>query len=326
MTGLSKTLTVLGGLLSLLFVSPVLAEGGELFPVEEYAGGGGYLGLSRFGVSLAGPLETAINPAGLALAERTEFSATVTANSYYVPYSAWTKAEEYDSLFSCYSVSVVKPMRTESANLGEMNTLAVLGVSLHQLEYGEIQGRDDEGELTGISYSPSQSLAAITVGTELDDDLAVGINLKVLAIDNGKYSDSGFGLDLGLNYHPHDLRVGFSIVDLLPPGINLGGANRIARRVMRLGVGYEFFRLITPAFEATYVAGTDEYRYGACARFLWDGDNWRLGIGSGYDIGKERWSIDFILGIDPVEVSYSRYILDQLGICHSIRISFTPEF
>jgi hypothetical protein len=299
--------------LAVLAPLAALGGGGEVYPVEELAGGSMYLGLARFGVALAGSGEAAVNPAGLAYAENLDVIGSVAAAPYL-----------NDALFACFSVGVVKPMRAESATLDEVKTLAALGVGLHQLDQGTVSGRDAEGNRTGREYRTDQSLAEISLGTQLGGFGALGLNLKVLSINAGERADSGFGLDLGLMLRPGGLRVGLSAVNVIPPGISLAGERTLDSLTLRAGVGYELFGIVTPTIEALYVPDDGAYRYGFNLLVEpWSGEWGRLAVGGGYDVESERWGAVFMLRMEFIEVTYARYEMGLIGPCHSIRLSFS---
>jgi hypothetical protein len=299
--------------LAVLIPLVALGGGGEVYPVEELAGGSLYLGLARFGVALAGSGEAAVNPAGLAYAENLDIIGSATAAPYL-----------NDALYACFGLSIVKPMRAESAALDEVKTLATLGVSLHQLNQGTVSGRDADGNRTGRVYSTDQSLAEISLGTQLEDFVALGFNLKVLTVNAGERADSGFGLDLGLMLRPGDLRVGLSAVNVIPPGVSLAGERTLDSLILRAGVGYELFGFITPTVEALYVPDTGAYRYGFNLLAVpWSGELGRLAVGGGYDVENERWGFVFVLRMEFIEVTYARYETGLIGLCHSIRLSFS---
>lgn len=281
--------------------------------MEELAGGSVYLGMARFGVALAGPGEAAVNPAGLAYAESSDIIGTVTAAPYL-----------NDALYACFGLSIVKPMRAESAALEKVTTLATLGVSLNQLDQGTVRGRDGEGNRTGREYHTDQSLASISLGTQIEGLGALGVNLKVLTVNTGERADSGFGLDLGLMLRPGGLRVGFSAVNVIPPGVSLAGERTTASLVLRAGLGYELFGFITPTVEAFYVPDVESYRYGFNLLVVpWSSELGRLAVGGGYDVENERWGAVFLLRMGFIEVVYTRYETGIIGLSHSIRLAFS---
>lgn len=83
-------------LVALMVLTPLAAwcSGGEVYPVEELAGGSCYLGFARFGSALAGPAEAAINPAGLAYALNSALIGTATAAPFL-----------NNALYACYGLN-----------------------------------------------------------------------------------------------------------------------------------------------------------------------------------------------------------------------------
>lgn len=106
-----------------------------------------------------------------------------------------------------------------------------------------------------------------------------------------------------------------------------GDARTFAQRAVRLGLGYELFGILTPVIEAIYLPGTDSYRYGFNLLYVpWSAEEGRLALGGGYDLENKRWGAMFVLRMGFVELVYSSYDMDLVGLCHSIRLAFSPEF
>jgi hypothetical protein len=291
----------------LLLTLLVSLSAGADYPVEGFSGGLATCFWAGQGAALATPNELYINPAGLALATLSDFVATGSLPALD------------NHRVGCYGMNLIKPLRTETAGAVETKTLGTLAASLHQFSSNTVvnNGRD---------YHPTQSLAAISFGTTLGDDTALGLNFKVLTVDDGERADSGFGIDLGLLYHPENLRVGFAISNLIPPGLSLNNERTIAKRLLRLGVGYELFGLWSLALEGSYLTEAEELNYGLYTTLTpLATTDLRLTLNGGYSISNEQWGAGLSLRVGLIEVGWA-IASQQDDYGHSFRLSLSPEF
>ena len=310
-----------GLLTALLVVSCVSTPAAETYEIERWAVGAVGLGWAGFGAALAGPGEYLINPAGLGNAERTEIAGT------YVP-------DFEDRLAPCFGASFVKPMRTESASLGDERTLGTLAVSLHNYSYAgtyswpdPCPGTSRDPQPAGWSYEfAEESLACISFGSRAGDLLAYGLNLKVLAVEEDGRADSGFGLDAGVQLYPGDFRIGLSISNLIPPGISLSGERSFAERVLRLGAGYSLLGIFDLAAELEYLPGADELDYGLCAQvvplYL---DEVRIALGGAYRVVEDLWGCFLSLRVGAFEVTCAVQLDGDVLSSSSLRFALSPD-
>jgi len=291
----------------LLFTLLVVFSAGADYPIESFSGGLATYAWTGQGVALATPNELYINPAGLALASLSDFVATGSL-----------PALDNHRLGS-YGVNLIKPLRTETAGTVETKTLGTLAASLHQFS-GTPTFNNER------SNRPTQSLAAISFGTALNNDTAFGLNLKVLSVDDGERADSGFGIDLGFLYHPDNLRIGFSVSNLIPPGLSLDDERTITKRLLRLGVGYELFGLWSLAVDGSYLTDAEELDYGLYTTLtpLATAD-FRLTLNGGYSISSEQWGAGLSLRVGLVEVGWAIASQEE-DYGHSFRLAISPEF
>lgn len=295
----------------LLVLSCVSVPAVETYEFESWAVGAVGFGWAGFGAALAGPGEYLINPAGLGNALRTEIAGT------YVP------AFE-DRLTPCFGASFIKPMRTESASLGEERTFGTLAVSLYNA---------DDSNYWLAQYNPrsnwtykTDSLACVSFGSRANDLLAYGLNLKVLAVEKDGRADSGFGLDLGVQLYPGDFRVGLAVSNLIPPGISLRDERSYTEQVVRLGSGYSLEGVLNLAAELEYALSTDRLDYGLCAEVVpLERDDFRIALGGGYRALEKLWGGFLSLRVGPFEAACAVQ-LDVSGFTTScLRFSFSPD-
>lgn|GEM_PF-6822199 len=283
-----------------------LAVGGD-YPIETFSGGLATYSWTGQGAALATPNELYINPAGLALATLSDFVATGSLPALD------------NHRVGCYGMNLIKPLRTETAGAVDTKTLGTLAASLHQFSGTPTSNN-------GRDYRPTQSLAAISFGTAMGDDTAFGLNLKVLTVDDGERADSGFGIDLGFLYHPDNLRIGFSVSNLIPPGLSLNDERTIAKRLLRLGVGYELFGLWSLAVEGSYLTDAEELDYGLYTALTpLATTDLRLTLNGGYSISDEQWGAGLSLRVGLVEVGWAIASQDE-SYGHSFRFAISPEF
>ncbi|MCK4594175.1 conjugal transfer protein TraF [bacterium] len=295
----------------------------ETYDIERWAVGAVGLGWAGFGAALAGPTEYMINPAGLGNAERTEIIGT------WIPDFAETATP-------CFGAALVKPMRTESASLGEERTFGTLAVSIFNAADSHFIGGGyypcdwpPRGGRTPPDWSfEGQSLACISFGSRASDLFAYGLNLKVLSIEDNGRADSGFGLDAGMQLYPGDFRVGLSLINLIPPGISLADERSFAERVIRFGAGYSLFGVLTLAAELEYYTSLDWLDYGLCTEIVpVERDDFRIALGGGYRVREELWGgfLSLRFGIFEVAIGVrGRIGFDRL-LPSSIWVGLSPE-
>ncbi len=88
-----------------------------------------------------------------------------------------------------------------------------VGVALINFGVGGIEGRDNQGEITG-SLSNSENAFYASWGYALMPNLSAGLSIKYLSHSLAGYRSSGFGLDLGLLYrYSPRLSLGVAVQD-----------------------------------------------------------------------------------------------------------------
>lgn len=101
-------------------------------------------------------------------------------------------------------------------------------VSAAYVNYGRIDGLDENGEATGVSHSPKSFNPALTASRKLTDRVRVGATLKGITESLGSFEGArtglGWGVDAGVLYQPAARNLGFG-ASLL----NLG--NKIAPQI-----------------------------------------------------------------------------------------------
>ena len=89
--------------------------------------------------------------------------------------------------------------------IGKNNTV---GASANFLSFGEIQGRDEEGNETMI-FRPYDLAIVVSYARSIGETLALGVNAKVLHEQIADDSGNGFAFDLGGLYSFSDLPLSF---------------------------------------------------------------------------------------------------------------------
>ncbi|HDR06677.1 MAG TPA: hypothetical protein ENN88_03500 [Candidatus Coatesbacteria bacterium] len=293
-----------GLLTALLVVLCVSTPAAETYEIDGWAVGTVGFGWTGFGAALAGPGEYLINPAGLGNAEQTEIIGT------YVP-------EYEDRLTPCFGASFIKPMRTESASLGEERTSGTLAVSL----FNVAQEQEHDGRLEG------NSLAVISFGSRASELVSYGVNLKVLSVENDGRADSGFGLDLGVQLYPGDFRFGLAVSNVIPPGISLAAERTFAERTVRLGAGYSLYGIFNIAAELEYATSAARLDYGLYAELIpLKLEVLRLALGGGWRIEENIWGGFVSLRLGFFEAAGAAQ-LDEGGFTvFSFKLAFSPDF
>ena len=85
-----------------------------------------------------------------------------------------------------------------------------VGASANFLSFGEIQGRDQDGNETSI-FRPYDLAVAVSYARRIGETLALGVNAKVLREQIADDSGSGFAFDLGGVYNFSDIPLSFGV-------------------------------------------------------------------------------------------------------------------
>jgi hypothetical protein len=303
---------LLTAILAVLCVSALAAE---TYEIEHWAAGAVGLGWAGFGAALAGPTEYLINPAGLGNAERTDIAGT------YVPQFG-------DRLTPCFGVSFVKPMRTESASLGEERTLGTLAVSLFNatVEIPIYPAPPPVDIPLPASLFEGESLAAISFGSRASELVSYGLNLKVLSVEKDDLADSGFGLDAGVQLYPGDFRFGLAVSNIIPPGISLAAERSFAERVVHFGAGYSLSGILDIAAELEYLPGADVLDYGLGARVVpLNLEDVRIALGGAYRVVENLWGGFLSLRVGVFEATCAVQLDVNGFLVSSLRFAFSPD-
>lgn len=273
------------------------------YPLEDYAAGVEAAGIAGWCAVLGPPAAVLGQPAALGFAELSE-----------VGLNAADTGGLSGRIVGHYGLTAIKPMRTESATLGRANTLATLAFSLQRLDYS-------------AALEGSEAVAAISVGAELSEGLSVGLNLKTLSVEYPQWTDSGFGLDLGLQGRFGDLLFGATALNLIPPGLETTTGRTVCDRRLALGVGWEPLPWLAAAAEALYLPTAGDYDYGPALRLIpVDDDFWRLTLSGGYRIEDELWAAGAVLHLGYLEVAAALSGRPDEDPRTALRLTLIPEF
>lgn len=93
----------------------------------------------------------------------------------------------------------------------------VIGISANFLSYGELQGRDQEGNETTI-FRPYDLAASFSYARSMGEDLAFGLTAKLLREQIDDQGGSGFAFDIGGLYDLRNipLSIGFNAQNIGP--------------------------------------------------------------------------------------------------------------
>ena len=77
-----------------------------------------------------------------------------------------------------------------------MEGIGVFGLVWENLNYGEIQGMDKDGNTTN-TFTPTDSFFGLSYGRKINDNFSVGLTLKYIMSTIDTYNANAFGFDLG---------------------------------------------------------------------------------------------------------------------------------
>lgn len=210
--------------------------------------------------------------------------------------------------------------------LGEMGTL---GVSSSFLSFGELQGRDSEGNETTL-FRPYDLAVILSYARSLGDSLAFGANAKFLYEQIADESGTGIAFDIGGLYHfsGMPLSLGFNAQHLgprvqfieeafgLPVTFRFGGAYRLWDEALTLTLD-----LIRPSDNDIALAGGAGYTIGRILQ-LRTGYKYTMG---GNDLGAiSGLTGGFGLTLRKFQIDYALVPFGVLGLTH--RFSLVANF
>ena len=150
--------------------------------------------------------------------------------------------------------------------IGEKNSV---GVSVNYQSYGEMQGRDQEGNETEL-FNAYDLAMVLSYARGFGDSLAVGVNAKLLREQIADENGSGFAFDFGGMYTMPDLPLSFGInAQHVGPRIKYVEEAFLLPFTLRIGAAY---RLWHESFLVTmdFIRPTDNHN--------------SFGVGLGYTI------------------------------------------
>ncbi len=152
--------------------------------------------------------------------------------------------------------------------IGEKNTI---GVSANFQSYGEMQGRDEEGNETNIFHAYDLAMV-FSYARRFGQALAVGVNAKLLREQIADQNGSGFAFDFGGLYSLLDLPLTFGInAQHVGPRVKFIEDAFLLPFTLRIGTAYKLWNeslLLTMDF----IRPTDNHN--------------SIGVGLGYTVAK----------------------------------------
>lgn len=167
------------------------------------------------------------NPAGLAILNAKQLSAMYSnPMNYAFGGDAGVKDIGY------HTVSLAFP----TASFGS------IGLNLAYLTVGDIEVVEDASGPTGETFGNQEMGIIASYASSINDQIHVGLNLKLVRQTVWENDGSGMGLDIGALYEPlYNLRFGLMLQDLIEPKIKLlenGITDNIPRKI-RIGISYK---------------------------------------------------------------------------------------
>ena len=210
--------------------------------------------------------------------------------------------------------------------IGKSNTV---GISANFLSFGDIQGRDQDGNLTEI-FRPYDIAMTLSYARGIGQSLALGINAKYMREQISDENGTGVAFDFGGMYAPSNLPISFGInAQNVGPRVKYVEDAFQLPFVLRLGTAYKFFN-DNAILTMDFIRPTDN-------------DN-AIGLGIGYTIanilqirtgykyqlgGNDLGAISgltggFGLSILRFQIDYALVSFGDLGLTH--RLSLIAHF
>ncbi|MFH1784518.1 MAG: PorV/PorQ family protein [bacterium] len=235
---IKKTLIIsaVAMIVSLFAVSSVFAaldwghareDGGQAGSYLAWGAGARSLGMGKAYVGLSDDASSVYwNAAGMTQVESREMTAL---------YSVLWEKTNYSFL------SYTQPLVVKNRNYGNIG-IAMVNLSSTGFDkrdiYNNEQGTAGLSEMAGI----------VSYAKKLTKEISAGASVKVASQRIDTYSDTGYGLDLGLLYKARSqsrllkpLTVGLSVQNLIAPQIKLKSETDTFPRAVRAGLAYRFF-------------------------------------------------------------------------------------
>lgn len=133
-------------------------------------------------------------------------------------------------------------------NLDSMGITTHAGIAF--LNYGDFQASDEAGNING-AFSASEIAIVLGAGTQVNERIRAGANIKILSANYESYSAFGLGLDLGLHYSQPGSKASWSLAlkniggelssvngnkRSLPLDLQLGFSNRLEHLPFRFTI------------------------------------------------------------------------------------------
>jgi len=196
---------------------------------------------------------------------------------------------------------------------------------LVNLQSANYAGKTADNVATGETFGVAQRGFYGAAAYKVLDDLAVGLTIKGAQEQVAGKSGVGFGLDAGAQYEPLlHLRLGLSILGIVPPQPTVGRATDDFPPSARLGVAYALLEhklMLAADVDLTRSRGV-KARAGAEFRPLpfvavragINESELTLGLGGTYAVGPGDGSLDYAMALNEVG--------DPIGIVHRLSLSF----
>jgi len=198
-------------------------DGGRPGAYLSWGAGARSLSMGKAFVGLADDASaTYWNPAGLAQLQQKEMTSL---------YSILWEDTSYSFLSYAHPLSTYQ----SPSNYG------TIGAAVVNLRSTGFQKTDDLNNPLG-SASDTETAGIISYGRRFTGNLMAGINLKIVNQHIDKYSDMGYGLDVGLLYKPYmRFSMGLTLRNLIAPRLKLKQMTDRFPLEVRLGLAYRIF-------------------------------------------------------------------------------------
>ncbi|MFH1784520.1 MAG: PorV/PorQ family protein [bacterium] len=203
------------------------ADGGQAGSYLSWGAGARSLGMGKAYVAISDDASAVYwNAAGMTQVENREMIAL---------YSMLWEETNY-SFLSYTQPLVIRDMSYGNIGIALVN-LASTGFKKRDV-YNNEQGTADLSEMAGI----------VSYATKLTGAISAGASIKIASQNIDSYSDTGYGLDLGLLYKSNSerallkpLTLGLSVQNLIAPQIKLKEKTNTFPRSIRTGLAYRLF-------------------------------------------------------------------------------------
>ncbi len=189
--------------------------------------------------------------------------------------------------------------------------IGTLGLGMVMLNQPEAEERDTY-DVVGTTFKNQQMGFLLGFGSDITPTLAAGGTLKLVTQSMMGSSGSGFGLDVGIMYHPYPmLNVGLAFQNLVAPKIKLKNDSETYPMNMVVGIGAKFFGDMLKLdldLSKNSTQASIKPRAGLEVSpirdvFLRAGvDDTEIGLGAGYRYSD--FQVDYALGLQTVEMMH----------------------